>query len=124
MGLSIKLFVEKDGKYILGTGRIGLLKSIPQLGSLRQAAQQLGMSYRWAWGRLNTAETELGIPLLSRNVNTGKNRSMSLTPEGEAIVKWFEETEREVNECLARMEKQMPEPLKKALAKDSGADGG
>jgi molybdate transport system regulatory protein len=118
MGLSVKLFVEKGGKYILGTGRIGLLRSIPLLGSLRQAAQHLGMSYRWAWGRLNTAEAELGIPLLARNLRAGKNRSMSLTPEGEAIVDWFQETEREVTACLARMEERMPASLRKALAAD------
>ena len=33
----------------LGPGKIELLESIQKTGSLRQAAQALGMSYRRAW---------------------------------------------------------------------------
>ncbi|MDR1776209.1 MAG: LysR family transcriptional regulator [Desulfovibrio sp.] len=114
MTLTMKLFIAKNEDYILGSGRIQLLKSIRELGSLRQAANLAGMSYRWAWARLTKMEKALGFQLLVRGMR-GKKRVAALTPEADAIVDWYGEAEQEIGKLLIHLEARMPAPLKEAL---------
>ena len=55
-----------DGCSVGGHGRIELLERIRQSGSIRQAAIAMGMSYRAAWGAVQTMEKRLGGPLVNR----------------------------------------------------------
>ncbi|BDZ74343.1 hypothetical protein GCM10025856_20620 [Methylophaga marina] len=41
-----------------------MLEAIQQEGSLKQATEKLGVSYRFAWGLLNKWEALLGQPLV------------------------------------------------------------
>ncbi len=108
MQLSVKIFLEHGGQYAFGPGRLELLKTIRDLGSLRKAAQKLGMSYRWAWGRLNNAEKELGKPLLVRTDEPIGGRPMVLTPEALELIDWFAEVEKELHKALRQVDKSMP----------------
>ncbi|MDR2892710.1 MAG: LysR family transcriptional regulator [Deltaproteobacteria bacterium] len=105
MQFSAKLFLENSGNYVLGPGRIELLRSIAELGSLRKAAQKQGMSYRWAWGRLRDAEKALGIALLTGD-SSGKAKI--LTPEALELLTWFEQTEKAVAGVLAQADAERP----------------
>ena len=71
------------GQELLGQGRVELLRRMAELGSLKKAAESMGMSYRLAWGRLKKMEEALGRPL----VESGDNRrgGYSLTPAGEEL---------------------------------------
>lgn len=109
MKLSAKLFIERREDYILGPGRVDLLRAVAELGSLRKAAQKYGMSYRWAWGRINDAEKALGVTLLS---HTGHGKAKSLTPQAEELLSWFAKVEADVNSALATGELTCPEFLK------------
>lgn len=86
MKLAVKIFLEHGNNLVMGPGRLELLKTVRELGSLRKAAQKLGMSYRWAWGRLNNAEQELGRPLLVRTDEPVGGRPMVLTPEAVELI--------------------------------------
>jgi putative molybdopterin biosynthesis protein len=48
----------------LGNPLFDLLSAVLQLGSIRQAAQSLGCSYRYLWGSLRKWEQKLGEPLI------------------------------------------------------------
>ena len=89
MKLSIKLFIENNGKYIFGPGRAELLRAIDRLGSLSKAAQEQGMSYRWAWGRIKEAEKALGVRLLAPDTGSGKGNTKVLTAEARQLLEWF-----------------------------------
>jgi len=44
-----RIWLERDGRVVLGKGRVELLESIERHKSIRSAAKSLGMSYRRAW---------------------------------------------------------------------------
>ena len=48
-GLKVRVWVERDGRKVLGPGRVELLGHIDRLRSITAAAKQMGMSYRRAW---------------------------------------------------------------------------
>ncbi len=66
-----------------------LLAAIRQSGSIRQAAAQLGFSYRHVWGELKRWEGTLGHPLIVWE----KGRHARLTAFGEKLL-WAEERAR------------------------------
>ena len=112
MDLSAKLFLEAQEKYVLGPGRVELLRSVKELGSLRKAAQKLGMSYRWAWGRLNDAEKALGVSLLAHDENSG-GKAKTLTAEALELLAWYDSVDRDVKKVLDNAVAGQPEFLKK-----------
>jgi molybdate transport system regulatory protein len=48
-------------------GRAELLEAIGELGSIRDAAERLGMSYRHAWGYLRDLKAAAGFHFIERN---------------------------------------------------------
>jgi molybdate transport repressor ModE-like protein len=82
----LKVWIVFGDRVKFGHGRAQLLQTIDELGSLRKAAAQLGMSYRSVWGYLRALETAAGFPFLERRVG-GKGRGgTTLTPEGRAFL--------------------------------------
>ena len=114
MRLAVKLFLSHGEEFVMGPGRLELLRTVKELGSLRKAAQKLGMSYRWAWGRLNKAEEQLGFPLLVRTEEPVGGRPMVLTPEAEELIAWFAEVENNLAKALKNVDKTMPSFLANA----------
>lgn len=112
MNLSAKLFLEDCEKYVLGPGRVELLRSVKELGSLRKAAQKLGMSYRWAWGRLNDAEKALGVRLLAHDERSG-GKAKTLTAEAFELLAWYDSIDRHVKDILDNAVARQPEFLGK-----------
>jgi len=56
--------METEDGYVFGPGAYSLLKKVNEVGTLKEAATELGMSYRYAWGLIRKAEEKLGEPLL------------------------------------------------------------
>jgi len=94
--IRLHLWLERGGDTLFGLGRLQLLERIETCGSLKAAAEELGMSYRAAWGKLKASEEALGIALVEK---VGGNKSgCRLTPEGAALAAafrtWFAAVER------------------------------
>jgi len=92
----LHLWLERSGGTVFGMGRLQLLERIETCGSLKAAAEELGMSYRAAWGKLKASEEAMGIALVEK---VGGNKSgCRLTQEGIAMAAayraWFAEVER------------------------------
>lgn len=82
----LKLWIVFGDRVKFGHGRAQLLQTIDELGSLRKAAAQLGMSYRSVWGYLRALEAAAGFPFLERRVG-GKGRGgTTLTSQGRAFL--------------------------------------
>lgn len=62
----LRLWLEAGEGFAFGQGTARLLALVEDFGSLRKAAEHMGMSYRRAWGRLKRLEKELGEPLLHK----------------------------------------------------------
>jgi molybdate transport system regulatory protein len=92
----LHLWLEIDNDVFFGYGRAQLLENIAKYGSLKKAAENMGMSYRAAWGKIKKTEAVLGRPLLAKN---GSNREgYQLTAFGNELKEkysfWFEKVEQ------------------------------
>lgn len=66
-----------------------ILEAVDRAGSIKQAACDLGKSYRYVWGRVKQAEDALGRPLVETHVGgTGTRRSF-LTADARRLVAGF-----------------------------------
>ena len=91
--IHLKLWLRHEKKILLGFGRAQLLRKIGELGSLKKAAEALGMSYRAAWGRIKRTEEAMGFALLE--AADTKREGCRLSPAGreavEAFLAWYED---------------------------------
>lgn len=78
---SICLCDETTGERFFGEGPYRLLCGIRDQGSLRTAAQSMGMAYTKAFGLIKRAEESLGFPLTQRTIG-GKGGGGSVLTEG------------------------------------------
>jgi len=96
-----KVWLEAQGRPVLGPGRLQLLKYIDEQGSISQAARLLKMTYRKAWGQIKTMEGQLGLPLVEKQAGGSGGGGARLTPEARDLLsKYFrlaEGIEEEVN---------------------------
>jgi molybdate transport system regulatory protein len=97
-----KIWVEAGGRMIFSDGRLGLLEAVDELGSLRRAAQRLGMSYRAAWGLLKVTEKALGYAILHVRIGGACGGGATLTPAGAVLVRRFRRVKRQVNRTADR----------------------
>ena len=105
----------------LGPGKIELLESIQKTGSLRQAAQALGMSYRRAWLLLDGLNHSFSEPVSTASIGGQGGGGVTLTPFGLEIIRCYRAAALAV-ESAARQE--LESITAKALAvapKDQGA---
>ena len=86
----------------LGSGRAHLLRSIDTRGSLRQAAAELGMSYRNAWGYLQELERAAGFKFVERAPGGGPRSGMRLTAAGLEFLACYEKFSRGLEEAARR----------------------
>jgi molybdate transport system regulatory protein len=87
----------------LGPGKIDLLESIQRTGSLRQAAQALGMSYRRAWLLLDGLNRSFTEPASTASVGGQGGGGVTLTPFGLEIIRSYRAA-AEAIESVARRE--------------------
>jgi molybdate transport system regulatory protein len=88
---AFKLWLETEDGYVFGPGVYNLLIAIDRTGTLKEASQQLSMSYRYAWGLIKKAEETLGEPLIdaSKGGRLGGGSS-TITETGARYIKDFE----------------------------------
>ncbi|HPQ68505.1 MAG TPA: LysR family transcriptional regulator [bacterium] len=83
----IKVWIADDGgNVVFGSGRMRLLEAVDRTGSILQASEELGMSYRSAWGRLKVSEDRLGEALVEKVPGGGRRGGSRLTPKGKQLL--------------------------------------
>jgi molybdate transport repressor ModE-like protein len=85
----VKVWLEVEGRYAFGLGIAEILQAVGQAGSIKQAAADLGKSYRHVWGRIQDAEQVLGRPLVRARVGGHGTQRSSLTDEARRLVTAF-----------------------------------
>ena len=99
MRLMYKIWLDYRGR-AFGDGPARLLGGVQEHGSLRKAAQELGMSYNKAWRILHAAEQRLGFALLDRSVGGSLGGGSHLTPEAEDLMSRYRAVAIEAEEVL------------------------
>jgi molybdate transport system regulatory protein len=102
MGYQVKykMWIEADGASFLGSGRIRLLKSVDQLGSLSKAAAQLNISYKKAWDLIKSVNDAAQEPVTITETGGSGGGGMKLTPYGQKIIEQFEQVKAKANDFI------------------------
>lgn len=109
--IRMHLWLETAEGLYFGLGRAMLLSKIQRHGSLRKAAEEMGMSYRAAWGKIKKSEEILGVKLIDQIGS--KREGYQLTESGKALMDsyfaWFDAMEKE---ALRKARELLPVPVK------------
>ncbi|PRC91660.1 substrate-binding domain-containing protein [Solimicrobium silvestre] len=104
--------ISSDSEAALDTSALlSLLASIQTTGSIAQAAQEVGLSYRYAWGILRDGEKLFGEVLMSKS----RGRGTTLTPLAEKLI-W---ADRRVAARLSPTLESLASELESELNKNS-----
>jgi len=87
--LRYKLWIEKDREKAFGDGPLDILHRVERTGSLRQAAEEINMSYSQAWNLMKDLEKRLGFDLLRRKVGGEKGGGSEITEEARELMMKF-----------------------------------
>ncbi|MCD4700735.1 MAG: molybdopterin-guanine dinucleotide biosynthesis protein MobB [Candidatus Aegiribacteria sp.] len=99
-----KHWLNLYGKPLFGEGRMDLLKTVRETGSILQAAKKTGIQYKRAWVLLHDAEQRLGAKLLYSDRGGAGGGGTSITPLAETLLHIWEKSEEDFNSLLDRLE--------------------
>ncbi|MDD5559330.1 winged helix-turn-helix domain-containing protein [Candidatus Methylomirabilis sp.] len=97
-----KTWLEADGKFIIGEHGIALLEAIDELGSIQQAAKQLGWGYRHTWGYLKNMERNAGVPILLVRHGGQSGGGTQLTPQGRKLLRDYKRLQKTLRATIQR----------------------
>ena len=95
-----KVWLEIRGEVAVCHGKAALLSEIRKLGSIRQAARSLQMSYRRAWEYVREIEEGVRVPVVARQAGGVRGGGAVLTPDGEKLLTRYEETLEAITEAV------------------------
>ena len=98
--MKTKVWVEKDGKLLMGTGRATLLERIDQLGSISAAARSMKLTYRNAWLWVEAMNRLAAVPLVVKSAGGERGGFARLTEEGRRIVDEYKKERAKVRGSL------------------------
>jgi len=104
MKLNYKLWLEKNGEKYFGDGPCDILQRVDRLGSLRQAAEEINMSYSQAWQLITELEKKLGFKLLDKQAGGRSGGGSKLTVKGRTITETYASFRREAEGILSKLE--------------------
>ena len=82
MKVNGNIWLEDEHGFMLGKGKAHLLSEIEKTGSIAEAAQNMGLSYRKAWGMVQQLNTTHGSPLVTKHAGGKKGGYAQLTAIG------------------------------------------
>lgn len=92
--LDIRLRIDFGSKASIGPGKVALLEHIDRVGSLSQAARELGLSYRRAWLLLDDLNHSFTGPVAIASVGGVGGGGVQLTQFAKELIAAYREVER------------------------------
>ncbi len=86
-----QLLVNDEGGIIMGTGRMLILESIDQTGSINQTAKELKMAYKTVWSKIKSTEKNFGKPV----VIADKKKGTRLTRDGNILLERYRKLKKQ-----------------------------
>lgn len=88
-GLKVRVWVERDGRKVLGPGRVELLEHIVRLRSITAAAKQMDMSYRRAWELVQDMNEAAGVALVESSTGGAGGGGATVTAHGLQAIRLY-----------------------------------
>ena len=95
------IWLEYQGKPVLGKGGAEILEAIKTEKSISKAAEKLGMSYRYIWNYITKMEKLLQKKVVETYRGGKLKGGTQLTELGEDLIKEYKRMESYVSELLA-----------------------
>jgi len=105
--LRYKIWIEKDGEKVFGDGPLDILYRVERTGSLRQAAEEINMSYSLAWNLIKDLEKRLGFNLLKRKVGGERGGGSEITQGATELMIKFKLFRGEADQSLDSLYKRI-----------------
>jgi molybdate transport system regulatory protein len=105
--LRYKIWLEKDGEKVFGDGPLDILYRVERTGSLRQAAEEINMSYSLAWNLIKDLEKRLGFNLLKRKIGGERGGGSEITQGARELMIKFKLFRGEADQSLDSLYKKI-----------------
>ena len=89
-GLKVRVWVERNGRKVLGPGRVELLGHIDRQRSISAAAKQMKMSYRRAWSLVRDMNEAAGETLVELTTGGSGGGGANLTARGKEAIALYQ----------------------------------
>jgi len=99
-----RIWIEAENNVLLGEGRVHLLKAIHETGSLSKAAKSMNISYKKAWGLLDSINKSAKKPVTINSIGGKGGGGAELTEYGKSLILVFEEINRN---CWVFLDEQL-----------------
>lgn len=100
LNLKVKLYIQNGSEKFMGIGVLWVLQKTHELGSLRAAANDLGISYSKVYRMIVNLENNLGARVLDRRKGGADRSGASLTEFGIRFAEMYDTFQRECKELL------------------------
>ena len=97
---TFKLWMEADGKPVVGEGKARLLLEIYNTGSLSQAAEKLGISYRHAHEMISSLNERCGMDIVITRVGGPDGGGTEITGAGIKLIEDYLALKNSVQKIL------------------------
>lgn len=84
-----RFWIEGPNGTFLGRGRVRLLESIRDCGSISAAARAMKMSYRRAWDLVDSMNNQCSSPVVKKSTGGKGGGGAILTEKGEEVIRVF-----------------------------------
>jgi len=95
--LRIRILFGDD--FMIGPGKVELLERIRETGSIAAAGRQMSMSYKRAWGLVETLNAAFREPLVDSARGGPGGGGAQLTPAGEEVLRLYRALEASAREA-------------------------
>ena len=89
-----------DGTVVLGPGKADLLEAIDETGSIRAAAESLGMSYMRAWTLVRTMNAAFKTALVEKERGGAAQGGARLTERGRTVLRLYRRMEKKARSAV------------------------
>ncbi|MBO9561673.1 MAG: LysR family transcriptional regulator [Niastella sp.] len=101
------LWIEGDGTRFWGPGPVELLGHIDATGSINQAAQKMGMSYKKAWEIVNRLNGMATNPMVITATGGEKGGGSSISAEAKEMIAYHKGLRERFKQFLEEETKQL-----------------
>lgn len=95
-----KIWLELDGKMVIGAGRLAILEAVARYGSVIRAAAEVGVSYRRVRGAIREMEAAIGHSLVRTYRGGGEHGGAALTDVAYELMGQFKKHTKGIQEIV------------------------